>query len=64
MHGVGFGNVTVSPRKFSIISNPVFSSFQIIIFFWGGGLSYEVLFVSLLALAVSETEERLETTLP
>ena len=62
MHGVGFGNVTVSPRKFSIISNPVFSSFQI--FFLGGGLSYEVLFVSLLALAVSETEERLETTLP
>ena len=60
MHGVGFGNVTVSPRKFSLISNLVFQSFQIF-FLGGGGLSYEILFVSVLALVLSE--ERLETTL-
>ena len=34
VHGVGFGNVTVSPRKFSLISNLVFQSFQNL--FWGG----------------------------
>ena len=28
VHGVGFGNVTVSPRKFSLISNLIFQSFQ------------------------------------
>ena len=33
VHGVGFGNVTVSPRKFSLISNLVFQSFQNL--FWG-----------------------------
>ena len=61
VHGVGFGNVTVSPRKFSLISNLVFQSFQNL--FGVGGLSYKILFVSVLALVLSETEERLETTL-
>ena len=35
VHGVGFGNVTVSPRKFSLISNLIFQSFQNL--FGGGG---------------------------